>query len=192
MKEREIMSEYMNFVSDYIKKISKELDSENVNRLINEIIDVKRIFLMGAGRSGLEARAFAMRLMHLGFDVHVIGDATAPVPTNEDLVIIISGSGETQSVLDLGTNIKSKGPKMAIITTNKDYSLILDMTIIIPVKIEDIDKDLRECFLPMGTLFEVITHVFLDAIISELKYRTGTTEAKMKDRHMLSEYVGIL
>ena len=194
MKEREIMSEYMNFVSDYIKKISKELDSENVNRLINEIIDVKKIFLMGAGRSGLEARAFAMRLMHLGFDVYVIGDATTPVPTKEDLVIIISGSGETQSVLDLGINIKSKGPKMAIITTNKDYShtKILDMTIIIPVMIKDIDKDLRECFLPMGTLFEAVSHIFLDAIISELKYRTGTTEAKMKDRHMLSEYVGIL
>ena len=81
---------------------------------------------------------------------------------------------------------------MAIITTNKDYSSILDMTIIIPVIIEDIDKDLRECFLPMGTLFEIVSHIFLDAIISELKYRTGTTEATMKDNHIFSEYVGIL
>ncbi len=85
MKEREIMSEHMNFVSDYIKKISKELDMKNVNRLIEEIIHTKRIFLMGAGRSGFEARAFAMRLMHLGFDVHVVGDVTAPTPTSEDL-----------------------------------------------------------------------------------------------------------
>lgn len=192
MREREIMSEHMNFVSDYIKTISKKLDTKNVNKLINEIINTKRIFLMGAGRSGLEARAFAMRLMHLGFDVHVVGDATAPVPTNEDLVIIISGSGKTQSVVDIGTIIKGKGSKMAIITANKDYSLILDMAIIIPVTIEDIDKDLRECFLPMGTLFEAVSHIFLDAIISELKYRTGTTETKMKDRHMLSEYVCIL
>lgn len=189
MKEREIMSEHMNFVSDYIKTISKKLDKENINKLINEIINTKRIFLMGAGRSGLEARAFAMRLMHLGFDVHIIGDVTTPVPTKEDLVIIISGSGKTQSIVDLGTDIKGKGPKMAIITTNKDYYLILDMAIIIPVIIEDIDKDLRECFLPMGTLFEVVSHIFLDAIISELKYRTGTTEAKMKDRHMFSEYM---
>ena len=192
MKKREILSEHMNFVSDYIKKISRELDSENINRLINEITSAKKIFLMGAGRSGLEARAFAMRLMHLGFDVHVVGDVTAPVPTSEDLVIIISGSGKTRSIVDLGTIIKGKGPKMAIITANKDYSLILDMAIIIPVTIEDIDKDLRECFLPMGTLFEAVSHIFLDAIISELKYRTGTTEIKMKDRHMLSEYVGIL
>jgi 6-phospho-3-hexuloisomerase len=147
---------------------------------------------MGAGRSGLAARAFAMRLMHLGFDVHVVGDVTTPVPTKEDLVIIVSGSGMTRSIVDLGTDIKGKGPKMAIITTNKDYSIILDIAIIIPVTIEDIDRDLRECFLPMGTLFEAVSHIFLDAIISELKYRTRTMETKMKDRHMLSEYVGIL
>jgi 6-phospho-3-hexuloisomerase len=186
------MSEHMNFVSDYIRNISEKLDSKSVNKLIEEIIHTKRIFLMGAGRSGFEARAFAMRLIHLGFHAHVIGEVTTPTPTSEDLVIIISGSGKTPSIVDLGTTIKSKGSKMAIITTNKDYSLILDIAIIIPVIIEDIDKDLRECFLPMGTLFEIVSHIFLDAIISELKYRTGTTEAMMKDRHMLSEYVGIL
>ena len=100
MKERDIISESMNFVAEYIKKLSKELDYENIDKLIDEVMNVKRIFLMGAGRSGLEARVFAMRLMHLGFDVHAIGEATAPVPTQEDLVIIISGSGKTQSVLD--------------------------------------------------------------------------------------------
>lgn len=193
MKELKIMLEHMNFVSDYIKTISKKLDTEKVQQLINEIINTKRIFLMGSGRSGLEARAFAMRLMHLGFDVHVVGDVAAPVPTKEDLVIIISGSGKTRSIVDLGTEIKGKGSKMAIITTNNDYSLILgDRAIIIPVIKEDIDKDLQECFLPMGTLFEAVLHIFLDAIISELKYRTETTEASMKDRHILSEYVGIL
>lgn len=194
MKDRDIMSESMNFVAEYLKKISKELDSENINKLINEIMNAKRIFLMGAGRSGLEARAFAMRLMHLGFGVYVIGDVTTPVPTCEDLVIIISGSGETKSIIDLGASIKDRGPKMTIITTKNGSSLteISDIIMIIPVIIEDIDKDLRECFLPMGTLFEVVTHVFLDAIISELKYRIGTTEVMMKDRHMLSECVGII
>ncbi len=84
---------------------------------------------------------------------------------------------------------------MAIITTNKDYSIIVDINfiaIVIPVIVEHIDKDLREGFLPMGTLFEIVSHIFLDAIISELKYRTKTTEAMMKDRHVLSEYVGII
>lgn len=192
MKEN-ILLEHMNFVSDYIKTISKKLDTEKVNKLIDEIIDTKRIFLMGSGRSGLEARSFAMRLMHMGFDIHVIGDVTSPVPTKEDLVIIISGSGKTRSIVDLGTEIKSKGPKMAIITTNDDYSLILgDRAIIIPIIMEDINNDIRERFIPMGTLFEAVLHIFLDAVISELKYRTGMTEASMKDRHILSEYVGIL
>ncbi len=193
-QQREIVSESMNFVSAYIKKISEYIYSEDVGNFINEIIDANRIFLVGAGRSGLEARAFAMRLMHLGFDTHAIGDATAPLPTTGDLVIIISGSGNTRSIIDLGTSIKIKGPKMAIITTNKESSLgkISDIVVIIPVIIEDIDKNLREYFLPLGTLFEAITHIFLDAIISELKYRNGITEVNMKDRHLLSEYAGIL
>jgi 6-phospho-3-hexuloisomerase len=192
MQAQDILSEHMNFISDYIKTISKLLDQENINVLIEEIINAKRIFLIGSGRSGLAARAFAMRLMHLGFAVHVIGDITAPVPTIEDLAIIISGSGKTKPIIDVGTVIKKKGTKMAIITVNKDNSLILDMTIIIPIVIEDFDKDLRERLLPMGTLFESILNIFLDAIISVLKYRTNITEASMKDRHMLSEYVGIL
>jgi 6-phospho-3-hexuloisomerase len=192
MQAQYILSEHMNFISDYIKTISKQLDQENINVLIEEIINAKRIFLMGSGRSGLAARAFAMRLMHLGFDVHVIGDIAVPVPTIEDLAIIMSGSGKTKPIVDLGTVIKKKGTKMAIITVNKDNSLILDMTIIIPIVIEDVDKDLRERLLPMGTLFESILNIFLDAIISELKYRTNITETSMKDRHMLSEYVGIL
>ncbi len=32
---------------------------------------------------------------------------------------------------------------MVIITANKDYSLNLDMAIIIPIMIDDIDKDLQ-------------------------------------------------
>ena len=54
-----------------------------------------RIFVYGAGRSGLVAKAFAIRLVHLGFQTFVIGETiTAPVQEG-DLVVIISGSGET-------------------------------------------------------------------------------------------------
>ena len=80
MYEHEIISTSINFVTDYIKGISKELNLEHIANLVNEVVDAKRIFLLGAGRSGLEARAFAMRLMHMGFDVYVIGSATAPLP----------------------------------------------------------------------------------------------------------------
>jgi len=194
MKEYEIVSNSMNFVADYIKNISKELDFESITKLIDKIVSTRRIFLLGAGRSGLEARAFAMRLMHLGFDVHIVGDATSPVPEDEDLVIVISGSGDTPSVINTALLIQKKGATLAAITIYKNSTVgrMSNMVIVVPVNIENIDYSVREHMLPMGTLFEVTVHVFLDAIISQLKERTGTTEAMMKDRHMLSEYVGII
>ena len=194
MKEYEIISNSMNFVANYIGEISKELDFESITRLIDKIVSARRIFLLGAGRSGLEARAFAMRLMHLGFDVHIVGDVTSPVPEDEDLVIVISGSGDTPSVVNTALSIQKKGATLAAITIHKNSTVgrMSNMVIVIPVNIENIDYNIREHMLPMGTLFEVTVHVFLDAIISQLKERTGTTEAMMKDRHMLSEYVGII
>jgi len=194
MKESEIISASMNFIAEYIKKILENLDSTNILNIINEIIKTKRIFLIGAGRSGLEAKAFAMRLIHLGFEAYVIGEYTAPVPMYKDLVIIISGSGETKSVIEFIEIIKRNRPKLALITIDKDSSLgkMSDIIIVVPIIIEDIDKDFREYVVPMGTLFEAITHIFLDAVVSQLKAKTKTTESEMKIRHMFSEYVGII
>ena len=59
-------------LSDSIKLIS-EKESES---LVNEILKAKKIFVTGAGRSGLMGKAFAMRMMHMGFDAHVIGEIT--------------------------------------------------------------------------------------------------------------------
>src|SRR5512143_1955726 len=58
-----------------------------------------RIFMLGSGRSGMVMSMFAMRLMHLGLDVHRIGESTTPAIHKGDLLIIGSGSGETESCL---------------------------------------------------------------------------------------------
>ncbi|HMB45107.1 MAG TPA: SIS domain-containing protein, partial [Candidatus Methanoperedens sp.] len=94
-KECEALIVSMNLIADHIKKVASKLDTDSVTLLVNGIIDSKIIFLMGAGRSGLAAKAFAMRLMHLGFDVYVVGETTTPAVQPDDLVIAVSGSGET-------------------------------------------------------------------------------------------------
>ena len=75
----------------------------------------QKIFLTGKGRSGLAAKGFANRLMHLGFQAYVIGEISTPHTKAGDLLIITSGSGETEC---LGQYCKKK-PK------NLDY--ILDL-----------------------------------------------------------------
>src|SRR3972149_11559953 len=188
----------MNFIADHLKKVASKLDTGSVIDLVNNITKSKRIFLMGAGRSGLAAKAFAMRLMHMGFDVHVVGETTAPAVQPDDLVMAVSGSGETTSIANLGGISKKIGSQLATITSNKDSTLgrISDVVVIVPGRPkEDIDyEDYQERRMigytqlaPLGTVFEISALVFLDAIISELMVKTGASEAELKKRHTVLE-----
>ncbi|HLB70937.1 MAG: 6-phospho-3-hexuloisomerase [Candidatus Methanoperedens sp.] len=197
-KECEATIASMNFIADHIKKIASKLDNGSVTALVDGITNSKKIFLMGAGRSGLVAKAFAMRLMHMGFAVHVVGETTAPSVQAEDLVIAVSGSGETTSIANLGATAKKIGSKLATITSNKDSSLgrISDVVIVIPGRPrDDIEyEDYHERRMigytqlaPLGTVFEISSLVFLDAVISELMVKTGASEAELKKRHTVLE-----
>jgi len=188
----------MNFIAEHIKKVATRLDTDSASSLVDNILGAKRIFLMGAGRSGLAARAFAMRLMHMGFQVHVVGETTAPAVQPDDLVIAVSGSGETTSIANLGAISKKLGSKLATITSNKDSTLgkLSDVVVIIPGRPkEDIDyEDYQERRMigytqlaPLGTVFEISALVFMDAVITELMVKTGASEEELKKRHTVFE-----
>ncbi|MFZ3058376.1 MAG: 6-phospho-3-hexuloisomerase [Candidatus Methanoperedens sp.] len=188
----------MDLIAKHIKKVSSKLDTGSVKRLVDEIICSQRIFLMGAGRSGLAAKAFAMRLMHMGFNVFVVGETTTPAVQPDDLVIAVSGSGETPSIANLGGIAKKIGSKLAVITSNNDSTLgkISDIVVIVPGRPKEdvIYEDYHERRMvgypelaPLGTIFEITALVFLDAVVSELMVRTGASEAELKKRHTVFE-----
>ena len=88
-------------IADQVKKNSDSIDTSQVLKLINLIIEVKsnnrRIFIYGAGRSGFIGRCFAQRLMHLGIKSCFVSDAVTYRYSDNDLLILVSGSGETTS-----------------------------------------------------------------------------------------------
>lgn len=197
-KECEATIRSMNLIADHIKKLATKLDTKSVTFLVNAIMGSKKIFLMGAGRSGLAAKAFAMRLMHMGFNVYVVGETTTPAVQPDDLVIAVSGSGETPSIANLGAIAKKIGSKLACITSNKDSTIgsISDIVVVVPGRPKEdvILEDYHERRMvgypqlaPLGTIFEISALVFLDAVISELMVRTGADEAELKKRHTVFE-----
>ena len=197
-KECEATIVSMNLIAEHIKKVASKLDTGSVRSLVSGIMSSQKIFLMGAGRSGLAAKAFAMRLMHMGFNVYVVGETTTPAVQPDDLVIAVSGSGETPSIASLGAIAKKIGSKLAVITSNKGSTLgkISDIVVIVPGRTkEDINyEDYHERRMvgypqlaPLGTIFEISALVFLDAVISELMVRTGASEAELKKRHTVFE-----
>jgi 6-phospho 3-hexuloisomerase len=81
----------------------------------------RKILVVGAGRSGLVGKAFAMRLMHLGFNIYVMGETITPAFGVGDLVFVISGSGSTTLPLTVAKMAKSLGAKVLAVTSRARF-----------------------------------------------------------------------
>jgi 6-phospho-3-hexuloisomerase len=152
---------------------------------------------MGAGRSGLVARAFAMRLMHLGLTSYVIGETVTPALDKGDLVVVFSGSGETRSIADIAESAKAIGVRLCLITAKRDSRIarIADRRVIIETRGDDagdggVEFEIRQMmgrhksFAPLGTLFETASVIFADAVISRLMEIKGINVETLKGRHV--------
>ncbi len=191
----------MKIIASNVKTVADELDYSEVEAFITEILTAqksdKRVFILGAGRSGLVAKGFAMRLMHLGFNVYVVGETVTPAVESGDLVIAISGSGETRSINEMCALANAKGTKLAIVTSNKESTLgqISDTIVVIKGRTKTSDMDFMErqvvgshiSFTPLGTMFEIATMVFLDGVIAEIMAITEKSEEEMRGRHATLE-----
>ena len=191
---RESYAAISRFIMNALDRVSDSEIEQLVNTLINAYNDGKKVLVIGAGRSGLVGRAFAMRLMHLGFNVYVLGETIVPALHPGDVVIAISGSGRTKLVVTAAEVAKSVGAIVVSLTTFPDSPLgkLSDLIVQIPgrtkVSLED-DYNVRqligiyEPLAPLGTLFEITTMVILDSVVSELMVRLGKTEEDLKKRH---------
>lgn len=150
-------------------------------KLINLVEGAKRVFITGAGRSGLVSRFFAMRLVHSGFQVYMVGEIVTPSIQAGDLFIVISGSGETETLLPLLKKAKSQGAKIAVISM-KSVSTMASMADLV-VAVGNADLFAKTQGMPMGTTFELSTLILLEATVSYLIHKNGLTEEGMRAIH---------
>ena len=140
-----------------------------------------RIFIAGAGRSKLVGNFFAMRLMHGGYDVSVVGEIVTPSIKAGDLMIIISGSGETEQLVSFAKRAKAIGAEIVLISAKND-STIGDIAGAV-YQIGNSEQYGKVKGMPMGTVFELSTLFFLEALISHVIHEKGIAEEEMKTRH---------
>ncbi|GAB4312369.1 MAG: 6-phospho-3-hexuloisomerase [Methanobacteriaceae archaeon] len=184
-------------ITKHALEVIKKIDPEQINLMIEKIIDSDSIFIVGTGRSELVGKAFAMRLMHLGFTVYVVGDVTTPAINDEDCLIAISGSGETKTVTLAAKTTKDVGASVIGITGNLNSTLneYMDVAINIETKTKEAWKHYTSSVLkgdyddltPMGTLFEDTSLLFLDGLIAEFMVRLRKKEDDLKMRHAIIE-----
>ncbi len=158
-----------------------------VDALIGEILAAKTVFLAGAGRSLLMLRAFAMRLMHVGFTAHLVGDTVTPALREGDLLIIGSGSGETSGLVAMGKKVKQLGGRLAVISIFPESTLgkAADVVVRIPAYTDKLPEsaDNRRCTLPGGSMFEQGILLLGDSVILPLSEKTDTPTDRAFARH---------
>lgn len=184
------------------EKAIKELDLDQVEKMIEMLLEAKdrKIFVVGMGRSGFVGRAFALRLMNLGFNVYFLGETITPAAGKDDLVIAISGTGMTKLVVSAVTVAKEIGTKVIVITSYKESALgqAADLLLLIggrtkmgwPREEDYLARQIlgeREPLSPLGSIFENNCMVFLDGLIVELMYRMKKSENDLRMRHATIE-----
>lgn len=150
-------------------------------RLVQE---APRVFLAGAGRTGLVLRMAAMRLMHLGLEVHVAGDTTTPAVRSGDLLIAASGSGTTAGVVRAASTAAAAGARIAVYTTDRDSPLAAraEAVVVIPAAAKT-DHGAAVSRQYSGSLFEQVLLLSAEAVFQSLWDADGTPAEDLWLRH---------
>ncbi len=175
-------------------RVLRAVDGEERRAFGKAICEAKTVYAIGAGRSGLVARAFAMRLAHLGLRVHVVGDVTAPAIGVGDLLVAISGSGSTESVLSIARRAIAAGARLALVTgaVFAPLTQAAALRVLLPPTMPSAGAaapnpaagpDVPALLQPMRTLFEQASLLLLDLVVLDLMAERGTTAAEMERRH---------
>lgn len=195
----EIMKTSIKAILENIESAQDFLDEDAIDKFEDIIIESKNIFVTGAGRSGLAAKAFAMRLMHLGLSAYVVGETISPAIYADDCIVAISGSGETNTIVSAAKISKTRGAKVLALTSYPESTLgqLADCYVLVKGRtkkeVDDENYMKRQIhgnytsLTPLGTAFELTTLVFLDAIVSELMEKMEQTESDLKARHTVLE-----
>lgn len=182
-------------------RLLKGIDREYLRSWIEKLLNRRGHFIVdGIGRSGFVAKAFGMRLTHLGENVYIKGDATTPSFIRGDVYIPISGSGDTREILEGMKKARSKGADIFPITVNENSKAVEYLTewgyedniIFIPVEEDDmrIFSDRTPSKITTSKMnqerpsySEINSYIFTNAVIASAIYFLGVEEKYMQRKH---------
>ena len=174
----------LSLIRDEISATAVAIDQQQLAALTAHVGLADRIFVAGAGRSGLVLRMAAMRLMHLGHTVHVAGDTTTPAITSGDLLLVASGSGTTSGVVKAAETSARAGARIAAFTTNPESPLaaLSDALVIIPAAQKtDLGSSLSRQY--SGSLFEQALFIATESVFQTLWDNTHEPAEQLWLRH---------
>ena len=161
-----------------------QLNPLSLERAVSELHAAKSVFVLGAGRSGLALRMTAMRLMHLGLSVHVVGEVTTPAIGRGDVLLAASGSGTTEAIVRSAKTAIDVGAVVITLTTATNSPLAGLSSVLVEVPAaEKLDRAATKSVQYAGSLFEQAVVTIGDAFFHSLWLRSGRSADDLWPRH---------
>ena len=170
-------------IAGNIRKFGEvDLDPRSTREFIRRIRKARRVFVYGAGRSGMVGKALAQRLMHLGFESYALGETITPFMNRRDLLICVSGSGGTTSTVAIARKAKKEGATVIAVTATpkSDMGRLADMVFYVRGK-SKIAK--TPSLAPFTSLFDITTLAVFDAICAQIMDELSITEKTIERTH---------
>ncbi|WP_300276177.1 MurR/RpiR family transcriptional regulator [Peptacetobacter sp.] len=104
------------------------IDGDDIEKATDLIINAKKIFFMGIGYSGMTAEDSNYKFTRIGFNCMALDSShnmimMASIMNEEDVVVAISHSGETDEMIKAVNIAKSNGASIISVTENKNSRL---------------------------------------------------------------------
>ena len=179
------MDERIEKILSFLRAALASFEGAALDRIAGELMRAPRLFVAGSGRSGLVARMFAMRLMHLGLPAYVVGETITPAARAGDALVCVSGSGETETTFRILERARQLGLRAILVTASprsRMASLAHEVVLIQASGKQELPA-VQGVGQLLGSGFEQGALLVLEAVVSELSLRLHLTHQEIAGRH---------
>lgn len=121
-----------NVLADYEELLNKTyslIDENQIERIVQMIINAKRVYFYGIGSSGLVAQEMKSRFMRLGLFCDAFTDAdlikiNTSLLDEDSVVIALSITSDTQAIINSLEQAQKKKAKTVLLTANKKTPIV--------------------------------------------------------------------
>ena len=163
------------------RRILDAVSDDTTDEFVESIVQAKRVFMHGLGRSGLVARMFGMRLVHLAQDATIVGDTTTPAVRRDDLLVICSRTGRSPILRHAASLAHAEGARAVAVVGDRGTRLesSADLVVRLPTEVA-----LSAHEQPMGSLWEQALLLYLDGVVvRRMMEKLGLTQEDMERIH---------
>ena len=166
-----------------LERVVKRLKVREIRAFEDALLGANRIFVTGMGRTGLMARGFAMRLMHLGMRVFHVGDVITPKMRHGDLLVICSRTGRSKILAHYIDIARKARCSVAAVTASPDSRVAERADVVLSIDDRPARRNRERPPLPLGSLFEQALLITLDHVVLDLMEELDLAEDDLRRIH---------